>query len=613
MNFRRGAQAFIRFEAAASGGSIGEGQLRDIFTQTATAAQKFGLTAESQERIFLAYEQMISKGVVSMEELRRQLGDALPGAFQIGARAMGLTTREFGKLVESGDLLSSEFLPKFAKQLGKDVKGSADDLAVSFGQLTNAWDKFKNSVGEGIRPAAKMMSDTAGAVLRELTPNTANENAIKDAARSIAGERVGTTGLRGRAFSQVEINQRIAEMMLTDPSVMAEARVRAGRPALARQGMEGLQGLFGQAGSSLGGAFSGMFPDSNSKQDKSFNRFMRDASNDGLSGSSEVAANYQNRIALIKEAGLTWKQEEIAIKAVEDAQSRVLALNATERQTQMDSAWADEMKQMKDAAKELYFGTLEPGLEVEARIQDAFERDVALMLELEEAGQNLGVTYDDLIAKRERALNPPKNVKLQSGGREVGFDTVLDGWGTLDKRIGEVGAQTANTLEDGFSEAFTSMITGTQSVSEAFKNMGNSIISDLVRIMVQQMVVRSVMQAFGGFGGMTDQQGLQNIRNSYVSHSGGVVGEYGSQERRLHSGGVVGDEARVVARKGEVIFTPEQMGALGKAGGERAMQKVEVVNVMDQNYFADNLWRHKRAIINIIGSESKTVRRAVAS
>jgi len=71
--------------------------------------------------VSLAIEQMSSKGVVSMEELRRQLGEHIPGAFGIAARSMGKTQEEFNKMVKNGEVMSKDFLPKFAKQLDKEL------------------------------------------------------------------------------------------------------------------------------------------------------------------------------------------------------------------------------------------------------------------------------------------------------------------------------------------------------------------------------------------------------------------------------------------------------------------------------------------------------------
>jgi tape measure domain-containing protein len=86
------------FLAAASRGTALEGQkTRDIFVGVATAASALGLSAADTGGVLNAVQQMISKGVVSAEELRGQMGERLPGAFAAAARAMNMTTEELGK------------------------------------------------------------------------------------------------------------------------------------------------------------------------------------------------------------------------------------------------------------------------------------------------------------------------------------------------------------------------------------------------------------------------------------------------------------------------------------------------------------------------------------
>ena len=68
-----------------------------------------------------ALEQIMSKGKVSGGRTASgSSASALPGAFQIAARAMGKTTTELDKMLENGELLSEEFLPKF---IGRDSAG----------------------------------------------------------------------------------------------------------------------------------------------------------------------------------------------------------------------------------------------------------------------------------------------------------------------------------------------------------------------------------------------------------------------------------------------------------------------------------------------------------
>jgi hypothetical protein len=95
---------------------------------------------------------MVSKGTVSMEELRRQLGNALPGAFEIAARAMGVTTQGLTAMVKSGQLLSEDFLPKFAAQLQKELGEGAVEAAktatAAFARLENEWLLLKDRIAK---------------------------------------------------------------------------------------------------------------------------------------------------------------------------------------------------------------------------------------------------------------------------------------------------------------------------------------------------------------------------------------------------------------------------------------------------------------------------------
>lgn len=126
------ADGFAKITAAAKGTRL-EGQgARDIFTAVATASTAMGLSADESNGALKAIEQMMSKGKVSAEELRGQLGERLPGAFRIASQAMGVSQSELNKLLEQGKLMSDDFLPKFAKRLEEEWKGKAVEASKSF-------------------------------------------------------------------------------------------------------------------------------------------------------------------------------------------------------------------------------------------------------------------------------------------------------------------------------------------------------------------------------------------------------------------------------------------------------------------------------------------------
>lgn len=153
------ARGYRNFYASASMAGFGKGQIQGMYSDLLTSTRAIGATPQQTQGALLALEQMISKGVVSMEELRRQLGNALPGAFEIGAKAMNMTTAEFNKFVKTGTLASTVFVPKFIKALKEEFGGGFKEATKSMDfaliNLETRWQMlqrtlFKGQFGEGM-------------------------------------------------------------------------------------------------------------------------------------------------------------------------------------------------------------------------------------------------------------------------------------------------------------------------------------------------------------------------------------------------------------------------------------------------------------------------------
>lgn len=142
ISFIQASEGLRQFSASTIGTSMNENS-GEIVSQFQKAFATFGLTGEEQEGAFLALSQMASKGVVSMEELRQQLAERLPGAMGMAARAMGVTVPEFLKLVESGQVLSEDLLPALATQLENE---SALGLATSAKSTQAELTRLENNI-----------------------------------------------------------------------------------------------------------------------------------------------------------------------------------------------------------------------------------------------------------------------------------------------------------------------------------------------------------------------------------------------------------------------------------------------------------------------------------
>ena len=143
---------FGQMSAAANGTALAGDATRKIFTSVASAARVMGLQTFQVERALLAIQQMMSKGNVQAEELRGQLGEQIPGAMGIAARAMGVTTKELGDMMKAGELLSEDFLPKFAAELQRTVDPSlptaVKTYAAEIERLKNTFTIFLQEIGK---------------------------------------------------------------------------------------------------------------------------------------------------------------------------------------------------------------------------------------------------------------------------------------------------------------------------------------------------------------------------------------------------------------------------------------------------------------------------------
>ena len=141
-------QAFVKFAGASKLSGLSTQETQSIFTNVSSAVAALGLSADDANGVFLALGQIISKGTVQAEELRGQIGERLPGAFAIAADAIGVTQEELNKMLQNGEVISKDFLPKFSDELGKRFAGAADEAAKSTTNLNRDINQAKNAVTE---------------------------------------------------------------------------------------------------------------------------------------------------------------------------------------------------------------------------------------------------------------------------------------------------------------------------------------------------------------------------------------------------------------------------------------------------------------------------------
>lgn len=170
--------AFKGITAGAKDSALEGEQTRKIFMGIAVASRALGLSSEQTTGALRALEQMISKGNVQAEELRGQLGERLPGAFNLAAEAMGVSTQQLNKMLKDGEVLAVDLLPKLAdllhKKYGQAAKAASGDAIAALNRFSDAWQDMKTQI------AGSGFLEAAAGVLQELTDFLSDPQTIAD-------------------------------------------------------------------------------------------------------------------------------------------------------------------------------------------------------------------------------------------------------------------------------------------------------------------------------------------------------------------------------------------------------------------------------------------------
>lgn len=185
LNISEGLSSYAKFAAGAQG-SMSQEQTQELFGNATAMSRLMGLSNDELNGILKAFEQMASKGKIQAEELRGQLGDRMAGAFKLFAEALGMTATELDKAMKDGKILSSDTLPKVAKQMGLmiDKAGGWAEVAKStqtaLGKLANNWDDTMVKIFSGSQDELNGFLSGLSSLLREMGMSS-----------SIAGDAIG--------------------------------------------------------------------------------------------------------------------------------------------------------------------------------------------------------------------------------------------------------------------------------------------------------------------------------------------------------------------------------------------------------------------------------------
>lgn len=282
-----------------------------------------------------------------------------------------------------------------------------------------------------------------------------------------------------------------------------------------------------------------------------------------------------------------------------EIQDKILLLKAAEKdaRTARDELKYLENPELRPKIKVETETTVTPASNIDA---DKYKKNIE---DIKQKILELKTPYEQAMAKadewRKNALN---NLNTSSADYQKYKDQIGQVYDDMVKKANETALQSSKSLEDGFKRGFLNIqkdVNDFASLAESavknafnsmedtltsfittgkasFSDFANAIISDLTRIIIRQSITQPLMNGLGSYLGFA------------MAHTGGIVGADNLTLKsasplafagapRFHSGGIVGDEVPIIAKRGEGVFTREQMKALGD-NGSTVNISVNVVN-----------------------------------
>lgn len=117
------------------------------------AVANFGGDSSNLHRASIALQQMAGKGVISMEELRQQLGEAVPTAIKQMATAMSMTYGDLVDKISKGQVEAKTALERMIGEMERSMGGAGERMMNTWNglmaRLKTEWTQMAVAIGAG--------------------------------------------------------------------------------------------------------------------------------------------------------------------------------------------------------------------------------------------------------------------------------------------------------------------------------------------------------------------------------------------------------------------------------------------------------------------------------
>jgi len=503
-----------------AGGSVADAE--KAFLGVAAGIRGTGGGLQDLDSALTATSQVFSKGKVSAEELRQQIGERLPGAFTLFAESMGMTPQELDKALEKGQVSLQDF------------QGFAEKLFADYGEAAKVIASGPEAAGDRLQTALSRLSESVGDLLRPIGAAFQTEFAkivfaIDEAARKLASflglgkgraeeiakleKDLATTDERLRAFAQrrVEKGGLLGDVEYAQEQTLSQRRVQM---AARLGGLQAAQKAAAEIKVDKPKGLPGIDPTAAGAKEKGAPDFSVRLANALIAAQNElnpikkIQLEYDAEILKINESKLKPERKRVALNAAN------VKLNEQSLKLGNQMAAGNAALIIKDGERNRQIEQTIQNLEIEAGVIDEkqarqLEKD-RLIAELQQGNNKLTEEQLQRIDKAYEGINKKTSESMQ-----------------LFKQIGQ-------NVVSALSDAFMSLFDQAKSLRE--------VLTDLLR---------STARLFVEFG---LRAGMKSLFPSLFANGGIMTGNGPLPLKRYARGGIANSPQLAMFGEGS---TPE--------------------------------------------------------
>ena len=577
---------FTKLQASVQGAGGNLDDTKTAFNGIVAAVRATGGSLADVDAALTATAQVFSKGKVSAEELRQQIGERLPGSFTLFAESMGKTPQELDKALEKGQVSLQDF-QKFAKAIfdryGENAKAIADSPAAAGDRLKVSLEKLQENIGTLLGPVGAAFQKTFEQIVNAInTGITALTNFLG----------IGTEGAINKAQRELDSALKGYERYqdLTEAEIKALDNRQKNNYLKARRAVQ-----VAIANSEA------------AKQNRSVVQVTQPTEGGGLPGidtDQTTATTTSKRLPasermvsltgqLADKVGKVGERELITLKYM-IARQKILdnsLLPATDRQVELNGALTNFRKQIaaldekeasakdKALAKLTKFEQLEAnllakkmGLTGEQTKQQLLQATINTLTEqYKEAMIDAGIPVEEVTRRIEDAAQATVDLKDKSKSFAQQFGEGIKSMGDLTGNLANVAVSAFSRMGDTLAEF---VMTGKAN----FADFAKSLLSDLTKVFMRFALFNAIAGIFPGMGKFLGLAG----NGAVIGGKGGPPTTMPDSVSLMAANGMAFAKNKIVPyAKGGIVSRPTlfqyanggsgRFGLMGEAGPEAIM------------------------------------------